>query len=59
MKQELATALVSALISGDWSPYDDALYAWQATADVLRDPALTARLLDEGDPAQDVPLRRP
>ena len=59
MKQELATGLVGAMITGDWSGYDEALDAWRATAEVLRDPDLTARLLMEDDPKREVPLRRP
>jgi len=59
MKQELATGLVAAMITGDWSDYDEALGAWRATAEVLRDPDLTARLLAEDDPTLEVPLRRP
>jgi hypothetical protein len=59
MKQELATALVTAMLTRDWSEYDEALGAWRATAEVLRDHELTARLMADDDPTEEVPLRRP
>lgn len=59
MVQELSAELGIAVATGDWTHYDDALYSWRATAGVLSDPELTAQLLTEYDPAQDVSLRRP
>ena len=59
MKQELATALVTAMLTRDWSEYDEALGAWRATAEALGDHELTARLMADDDPTEEVPLRRP
>lgn len=59
MRQEISNALVSSIVTGDWSAYHDTLYSWQATADVLSDPDLTADLLAEDDPAEEVVLWRP
>jgi len=59
MQQELVNALETAVATGDWSAYDEAIEAWRATADVLSNPDLTARLLSESDPVEEVPLRRP
>lgn len=59
MIQEISAGLGIAVATGDWSRYDDALYSWRATAEVLSAPELTAQLLVEHDPAQEVPLRRP
>jgi len=59
MKTDYANALRSALLTADWSPYEDTQYNWQATAEVLQDPELTAALLAERDPSQEVSLRRP
>lgn len=59
MKEDVATALPSALLTDDWSQYDNMRYSWQETARVLADPALTEALLAERDPAQEVSLQRP
>jgi hypothetical protein len=59
MRRELGAALVTAMLTGQWAAYDEALDAWRATAEVLRDPELTARLMAEGDPSEEVPLQRP
>ncbi len=59
MKEDFATILPSALLTNDWSQYDDLRYSWQETAHVLANPDLTAALLAERDPTQEVPLRRP
>lgn len=54
MRRELGAALVKAMLTKDWSEYDEALDAWRATAAVLSDSELTARLLTPGDPAEEV-----
>jgi len=59
MARELAATLVAAMLTNDWAPYYEARDAWHATADVLSDPALTARLMAEGNPSEEVPLERP
>jgi hypothetical protein len=59
MREELAPLLHAALITGDWLPYQCAFEAWRATAAVLSDPALTARLAEPGDPSEEVQLVRP
>jgi len=59
MKEDFATTLPSALLTNDWAQYDDMRYSWQETARVLADPALTAALLAERDPDQEVSLQRP
>jgi len=59
MKRELSIALVAAMATGHWPPYDDALSAWRLTAEVAGDPELEADLLADSDDAEDVPLRRP
>ena len=59
MREELTHLLQAALTAGDWLPYQDALDAWRATADVLRDPELAARLAEPGDPSEEVQLARP
>ncbi len=59
MARELAATLVSAMMTNDWAPYYEARDAWRATADVLSDPALTARLMAAGDPSDEVPVERP
>lgn len=59
MEQELAGALVTALLTKNWLLYYETLEAWEATAEVLSDPELTARLIEVGDPSEEVPLRRP
>jgi len=58
MARELAATLVAAMLTNDWAPYYEARDAWRATADVLSDPALTARLMAEGNPSEEVPLER-
>ncbi len=52
MKADYANALRSALLTADWSTYEDTQYNWQATAEVLKDSELTAALLADRDPAQ-------
>jgi hypothetical protein len=59
IRYELAAALVAAMLTGRWERYDEALDAWKATAAVLADRALTARLLAESNPSEEVPLERP
>jgi len=59
MQKDLTSALMSAMATGDWTHYNDTLYAWQTTAEVLSDPDLTAELLSDDDPSDEVSLRRP
>jgi len=59
MARELAATLVAAMLTNDWAPYYEARDAWCATADVLSDPALTARLMAEGNPSEEALLERP
>jgi len=58
MARELAATLVAAMMTNDWAPYYEARDAWRATADVLIDPALTARLMAEGNSSEEVPLKK-
>ncbi len=59
MKEDFATILPSALLTNNWAQYDDTRYSWQETARVLADPALTAALLAQRDPDQELSLQRP
>lgn len=59
MRQELAVTLHKALVTKDWTEYDDALYAWRSTAEIMSDPELLADLLSPVNPAELVTLRRP
>ncbi|HZS89257.1 MAG TPA: hypothetical protein VFE42_17425 [Chloroflexota bacterium] len=59
MALELALTLLVGVLADNWEPYHEAVEAWHATADVLSDPMLTARLLAAGDPLAEVPLARP
>lgn len=59
MRRELGAALVTAMLTKDWSDYDEALDAWRATAAVLSDSELTVRLMTPDDPAEEVLLERP
>ena len=42
-----------------WRPYDQTVYEWKATADVLADPELAQRLLDDWSEEDEVTLSRP
>ena|SRR6185437_5761505 len=59
MARELGAALLGAMLTGEWDEYDEALHGWRLTADIIRDPELTTRLLTERDVDLEVPLRRP
>jgi hypothetical protein len=59
MRAELAPLLRTAVATGDWRPYRNALNAWRSTAEVLSDPELVARLTAPWDPAEEIQLKRP
>jgi hypothetical protein len=42
-----------------WRPYDQAVYEWKATAEVMADPDLTQRLLEDWSEEDEVTLSRP
>lgn len=56
---EMRRELDALSLADDVSGFIEAFDAWKATAMVLADPALAARLLAPDDPAQEVPLARP
>ena len=65
MRDDLVLSLRQAMEKGAtdsetrWHPYDQAVYEWRATADVLADPELTHRLLDDWSEEDEVVLSRP
>jgi hypothetical protein len=59
MRGELISIFMTALATGDWSQFQDARDAWRASAEVLSDPGLTARLLADSDASEEAPLARP
>ena len=59
LRADLAVALLSAARSNQWVEFEDVLYGWKSTAEVLSDPHLTARLRAERSTDEEAPLRRP
>jgi hypothetical protein len=58
-RADVVSALRSALAGDGWELFDNELASWRATAEVNADPELARALLEEGDPADEVILRRP
>src|SRR5579871_5503542 len=56
MQHDFALAVEAAVKTDDWSSLRQLDYEWRATADALRDPALTDRLLVPRDPQLEVSL---
>jgi len=59
LRNALILGLRPALEAGSWDAYDRALESWQATADALSNPELTAELLADWDEADELALCRP
>ncbi len=59
MQRDYARGLFEGTRTGDWTLPADAEASWRATAEVAGDPALSASLLAERDPAREIALRRP
>jgi len=59
MRHDYAQAIEAAVKIADWSLVWQRDYEWRATAAALRDPALTARLLEPRDAHLEVSLTRP
>ena len=58
MQRDYARGLFEGTRTGDWTLLADAEASWRATAEVAGDPALSASLLAERDPAREIALRR-
>ncbi len=65
MRDDLVLGLRQAIERGAsesetrWHPYDQTVYEWKATAEVLVDPELTQRLLEDWAEEDEVVLSRP
>ena len=59
MRTELVPLFSTAVATGEWQPYENALSAWRSTAEVVSDPDLVERLTSPWDPAEEVQLTRP
>jgi len=59
MRTELVPLFSTAVATGEWLPYENALEAWRSTAEVVSDPELVECLVAPWDPAEEGQLTRP